>query len=187
MKNKLQRVCRYSVFLIAAITSTATQALSLHSQDIAPGKSLTAEQVFNGFGCTGKNISPALSWKDAPKNTKSFAITAYDPDAPTGSGWWHWLAFDIPNTVTALDSDAGNGQKNLMPSKAIQSRTDYGSYGYGGACPPAGHGKHRYQFKGFALDVKTLGLDKNTSSAMIGFMLNQHKLASAVIEAHYQR
>ena len=96
---------------------------------------MAMEQVYNGFGCTGKNLSPQLSWDKAPSGTKSFAITAYDPDAPTGSGWWHWIAFNIPASVNSLDSGASG---NSMPAGTVESRTDYGSTGFGGACPPVG-------------------------------------------------
>ena len=87
---------------------------------------------FNGFGCTGKNESPQLSWENAPEGTKSFAITMYDPDAPTGSGWWHWVVFDIPSDITELMTGAGNVKLNLVPEGTIQSITDYGTNGYGG-------------------------------------------------------
>ena len=190
MKTRLAQALRRTLSIAAVIIAIAgqqTQALELNSKTIKPQQTLNMSQVFNGFGCQGQNQSPDLSWTDVPKGTKSFAITAYDPDAPTGSGWWHWVVFNIPADATALATDAGNISKTLMPDKAIQSRTDFGSYGYGGACPPKGHGKHRYQFTIHALDTESLALDKNTSSAMVGYMLNQHRLGMASIEAVFER
>ena len=144
---------------------------------------LTNKQVFSGFGCSGENISPELSWKDAPKGTKSFAVTVYDPDAPTGSGWWHWLAFDISKDKTTLPTGFGNNESK----DAIQSITDYGKTGFGGACPPAGDKAHRYIFTVHALDVETLGLDKNANAALVGFYINFHSLAKASLISYYGR
>ena len=144
---------------------------------------LTSKQVFNGFGCTGENISPELSWKDAPKGTKSFAVTVYDPDAPTGSGWWHWLVFDIPKDKFTLPRGFGNSESKDV----IQSITDYGKSGFGGACPPIGDKAHRYEFTVYALDIETLGLDKNTNPALVGFYLNSHSLAKASLISYYGR
>ncbi|MCG3703214.1 YbhB/YbcL family Raf kinase inhibitor-like protein [Aliarcobacter butzleri] len=144
---------------------------------------LTKKQEFNGFGCSGENISPELSWKDAPKGTKSFAITVYDPDAPTGSGWWHWVVFDIPSNKTTLASGFGNSDSK----EAIQSITDYGKTGFGGACPPVGDKAHRYIFTVYALDIETLGLDKNTNAATVGYYINSHSIAKASIISYYNR
>ena len=144
---------------------------------------LTSKQVFNGFGCSGENISPELSWKDAPKGTKSFAITVYDPDAPTGSGWWHWVVFDISKDKFTLPSGFGNSESKDV----IQSITDYGKSGFGGACPPIGDKAHRYEFTVYALDIETLGLDKNTNPALVGFYLNSHSLAKASLISYYGR
>ena len=144
---------------------------------------LTNKQVFSGFGCTGENISPELSWENAPKNTKSFAITVYDEDAPTGSGWWHWVVFDISKNKTNLPSGFGN----IDSKDAIQSVTDYGKSGFGGACPPLGDKPHRYIFTVHALDVETLGLDKNATPALVGFMLNSHTLAKSSLISYYGR
>ncbi|MEV9593383.1 YbhB/YbcL family Raf kinase inhibitor-like protein [Aliarcobacter butzleri] len=144
---------------------------------------LTKKQEFNGFGCTGENISPELSWKDAPKGTKSFAITVYDPDAPTGSGWWHWVAFDISKDKFTLPTGFGNSESKDV----IQSITDYGKSGFVGACPPIGDKAHRYVFTVYALDIETLGLDKNASPALVGFYLNAHSLAKASLISYYGR
>ena len=144
---------------------------------------LTKKQEFSGFGCSGENISPQLSWQNAPKGTKSFAVTVYDPDAPTGSGWWHWVVFDISKNKFTLPSGFGNSESKDV----IQSITDYGKSGFDGACPPVGDKAHRYIFTVYALDVETLGLDKNANAALVGFYLNSHSLAKASIISYYGR
>ncbi len=148
---------------------------------------LSNEQVFNGFGCKGDNISPALSWSNAPKGTKSFALTVYDPDAPTGSGWWHWVVFDIPANITSLVKNSGDIKSMLMPKGAIQGVTDFGKAGYGGACPPVAHKAHKYIFTIYALDTDKLGLDKKASPALVGYYLNLHVLGKASIVGYYDR
>lgn len=174
-----------------AMVAIAADKFSLTSPTIKNGATLTIDQVFKGFGCEGKNISPALAWSGAPKDTKSFAVTVYDPDAPTGSGWWHWVMFNIPADATTLEADAGN--ITLMPTKApkgaIQSRTDFGAPGFGGACPPVGSIKkpHRYIFTVFALKTDKIDLDANASGALVGYMLNANKIASASFTARYGR
>ena len=144
---------------------------------------LTSKQVFNGFGCSGENISPELSWKDAPKGTKSFAITVYDPDAPTGSGWWHWVVFDISKDKFTLPSGFGNSESKDV----IQSMTDFGKTGFGGACPPKGDKAHRYIFTVHSLDIETISLDKNSNPALVGYYLNAHSLAKASLISYYGR
>jgi Raf kinase inhibitor-like YbhB/YbcL family protein len=177
-----------AVFFLSAFVTTAFAGdLKLKSSELNQGKRLGMEQVFSGFGCTGKNISPALRWEGAPKNTKSWAVTVYDPDAPTGSGWWHWIIFNIPAKITSLSKNAGDPASGLAPAGSVQSRTDYGTPGYGGACPPVGDKPHRYQFTVYALDVEKLPLDANASGAMVGFNLHQHTLAKSSITVYYSR
>lgn len=176
--------------ILSIVTSIAllgmTQSnFTLKSADL--GGQATAQQVFNGFGCTGENLSPQLSWAGAPEGTKSYAITMYDPDAPTGSGWWHWVAFDIPNTVSSVPAGAGTPGGPGMPAGTIQSVTDFGMVGYGGPCPPPGHGSHQYIVTVYALDTDELGLSKETSAPMVGFNLNQHVLAKASVVFYYGR
>ena len=151
------------------------------------GGQATAVEMFNGFGCTGKNQSPQLSWANAPEGTQSFAVTMYDPDAPTGSGWWHWLVFDIPANTNELLANAGDVQLNLAPKGAIQSTTNYGTPGYGGPCPPVGHRPHQYMITVYALKTKQLGLDKNANPAVVGYYLWNNTLAKASIVAYYER
>ena len=168
-----------------AAGSACADGFTLKSADL--GGQLTETQVFSGFGCSGANVSPALDWTNAPGRTKSFAVTMYDPDAPTGSGWWHWLIFNLPADTGGLKSNAGDPAKNLAPESSIQSVTDFGAKGFGGACPPEGAKPHTYIFTVFALDVDKLDLDENTTPALVGFSLNQHVLAKASLVAYYNR
>lgn len=170
--------------LLAAPLAQA-ENFTLTSKDL--GGQLSDQQVFSGFGCTGKNISPQLLWKNAPVGTKSFAITVYDPDAPTGSGWWHWVVFNIPATVAQLAADAGNPAKELAPKGSVQSVTDYGKSGFGGACPPVGDKPHRYVFTVYALKIEKLELDAAAPPAMVGYYLNQNALAKASLISYYGR
>lgn len=167
--------------LICCVSFLLANNFTLTSSDLKG--QLTKKQEFNGFGCSGENISPQLSWENAPKGTKSFAITVYDPDAPTGSGWWHWVVFDIPSNKTTLASGFGNSDSK----EAIQSITDYGKTGFGGACPPVGDKAHRYIFTVHALDIETLDLDKNTNAATVGYYINSHSIAKASIISYYNR
>ena len=180
-----------TAFGLAALTFTAAQAqtMTLTSPDIKDGGTIANQQVFKGFGCTGDNISPALSWSGAPANTKSFAVSIYDPDAPTGSGWWHWVVYNIPAGTTSLPKDAGDPSKGLMPKGAVQSRTDFGSAGYGGPCPPPGDKPHHYRITVFALDVDQLPNAKGdaASAALVGFDINFHTLAKATLTGMYGR
>ena len=161
-------------------------AFSLASNTLKDGGRMPRAQVYFGFGCSGENISPELHWQGAPEGTRSFAVIMHDPDAPTGSGWWHWVVFNIPENVTALPEGAGDPKSGLIP-EAIQSRTDFGSPGYGGACPPEGHGDHRYQFRVYALKVEQLQLDENTPAAMVAYQINANKLAEAQLEVKFGR
>jgi len=173
-----------SAVLLAGTVSLQAGGFTLHSNDL--GGQLTKKQEFSGFGCSGENISPELHWNDAPKGTKSFAVTVYDPDAPTGSGWWHWVVFNIPSSVTSLPSDFGNlTQKHAI--NAVQSITDYGKGGFGGACPPKGDRPHRYIFTVHALDVDHLDLDEKASPALVGYMLGVHAIAKSTLVSYYGR
>lgn len=174
------------LWLVCCAPFAHAEGFSLTSPDVTPGGTLTRKQVLQGFGCEGENISPALQWENAPAGTRSFAVTVYDPDAPTGSGWWHWVVFHIPASVHSLPAGAGSGLAPL-PQGAVQSRTDFGVPGFGGACPPQGDTPHRYRFVVHALNVEHLPLDANTSGALVGFMLHQHSLGSAAITATYGR
>lgn len=159
---------------------------SLSSTDVSHGEFMGKTHEFQGFGCSGDNLSPQFSWTNAPKGTEAFAILVYDPDAPTGSGWWHWQIVNIPKNVTTLPTGAGSLNSDLIPEGSIQISNDYGVYGFGGACPPEGHGAHRYQFTVHALSKK-LELSEDASGALTGYMVNAYSLGSSTIEALYKR
>ena len=144
------------------------------------------DQVFNGFGCKGKNLSPALFWSGAPAGTQSFAIMVYDPDAPTGSGFWHWVVFNIPADTVSIPAEAGDVKKKGMPVGSVQGRTDYGTFGYGGPCPPPGK-PHHYHFRIFALKVPKLDVPNDATAALIGFNVNANKIAEADLVGMYGR
>ena len=175
------------MFCAWAFAAQAGQGFTLTSTDIANGKMMPKAQEYSGFGCNGGNVSPELKWSNAPAGTKSFAVTTYDPDAPTGSGWWHWVIFNIPATVHELKRGAGDPASGLAPAGATQSRTDYGSVGFGGACPPKGDKAHRYQFTVYALDVAHLDIKPDASAALVGFNLHAHTLGKARLQALYKR
>ncbi len=162
----------------------ARRRLQAHQPAIAEGTQLDQAFVFAGFGCEGGNRSPELAWSGAPQGTKSYAITAYDPDAPTGSGWWHWNVVNIPATTTGLEGGASGSAR--LPSGALELKNDYGATGFGGACPPPGE-VHRYIFTVHALSTEKLDLPDNPSNALAGFMIGANTLATARITAIYHR
>lgn len=153
---------------------------------LAPYGFLGKENEFNAFGGNGENISPALSWENVPENTKSFAITVYDPDAPTGSGFWHWVAYDIPRTARGLAAGAGS-QIEIAGQAIRQAKSDFGQPGYGGCCPPEGAQAHRYIFTLHALGCENLGIDAEMPNAVIRFMIQMNSLQSASAVTLYQR
>ncbi|AZN36230.1 YbhB/YbcL family Raf kinase inhibitor-like protein [Iodobacter ciconiae] len=171
-----------AILLTALLVSHSAFAadFSVRSTDIKADTPMSAKHEFNGFGCSGSNLSPQLQWQNAPTGTKSFAITVFDMDAPTGSGWWHWNVVNIPASTLSVATGS-------VPKGALETRTDFGSPGFGGACPPAGDAAHRYVYTVWALDVESLPLDEQASGALVGFMLNQHKLGKAQLTATYQR
>jgi len=171
---------------LAATTASAAE-FTLKSADIAPNATLTQEQIFNGFGCSGKNISPALSWSGAPAGTQSYALTVYDPDAPTGSGWWHWVVVNIPASANSIAKGAGTVEGKLLPAGSQQVRTDFGALGFGGACPPAGDKPHRYIFTLYALKAAHLDVPADGTAALAGFMIHGNMLAKTSFTAHFGR
>lgn len=178
-----------TVLLAAAVLSAAasTRDFKLTSTDVAAGKMIPNQFTFNAMGCTGQNMSPELQWTDAPAGTKSFAVTVYDPDAPTGSGWWHWVVYNIPPTTMSLPSGAGDASKGLLPAGAVQGNTDFGAPGYGGPCPPPGSKVHHYQFTVFALKVDKLDVPAGATAAYVGFSVRANMLAKAELTALYKR
>ncbi len=183
MKKYLTLIAGLSLFA----QSVFAGGFQITSPQIANNGTIKQEQVFNSFGCTGGNVSPELKWKGAPSGTKSFAVTVYDPDAPTGSGWWHWVVFNIPANSDGLAANTGDISAKLTPADAIQSRTDFGKPGYGGPCPPAGDKAHRYQFTVYALKVDSLPLDENAPAAMVGYYIQNNMIGKAVLNAKFGR
>jgi Raf kinase inhibitor-like YbhB/YbcL family protein len=158
-------------------------SFTLESTDVAEGQQMSDAQVFDGFGMTGQNISPQLSWRGFPAETKCFAVTCFDPDAPTGSGFWHLVLLDVPVSVTELATGAVSGDLPGLPTGAFCVRNDYGAKAFGGAAPPAGE-THRYVFAVHALDVGSLasqGVDSDVSPAVAGFNLRFHTIARATL------
>lgn len=177
--------------LCATLTSTtfaaAAQGFTVSSPDIAVDSIIAQRFEFNGFGCAGQNQSPALRWSGAPAGTQSYAVTVYDPDAPTGSGWWHWVVVNLPAGVTELPHDAGAASGARLPAGARHVRTDYGVAAWGGMCPPEGDAPHRYVFTVHALKVPRLDLPADATAALAGFMIHANSLGKATFAARYGR
>ena len=177
-----------AAFVLGATTVGAQKKSAAHfrvtSADVKANSTIPLHNVFNGMGCTGENVSPALQWTGAPAGTKSFAVTVYDPDAPTGSGFWHWVVYNIPATTTSLPAGAG-GANGELPSGATQGITDFGQPGYGGPCPPVKDRPHRYIFTVYALDIDSLGADDSTSGATVMFKMRGHILAKGRVMGRF--
>lgn len=184
-KKRNMKKVQFAWILLVLTTASYAQTFTLKSKDV--GGQATNKEVFKGFGCTGENISPQLYWENVPAGTKSFAVTMYDPDAPTGSGFWHWVIFDIPANITELKSDAGNPSKNIAPPGSIQGKTDFGQVGYGGPCPPEGSPSHEYKITVYALKTEKLGVDQNATAAVVGFNIFFNTIAKASIIMYYKR
>jgi len=181
---------RYMALIIGLMVAGAAQSqqFKLASPDFKQNGTIPAAQVYNGFGCTGKNVSPALKWTGAPKGTRSFALLVHDPDAPTGgAGWWHWLVVNIPPSVTELATDAGKADAAHLPKGALQVVTDFGAPGWGGPCPPVGDKPHRYNFTIYALKVDKLDLPPDAKAALAGFMVNANAIGKATLTGKYGR
>lgn len=176
--------------LVLAMTIAAAgaqaQTFKLTSSELTEGGRLGPQHVLSGFGCQGGNRSPQLSWEGAPEGTRSFVVTLYDPDAPTGSGWWHWVVFNIPANARSLPAGAGDEKGTGLPAGSVQSRTDFGKPGFGGACPPEGR-THRYIFTVHALRVENLDLPPDSSAALVGFMTGANSLGRATLTVNFSR
>lgn len=160
-------------------------SFTLTSESVSDGQLLANDQVSGIMGAGGSDISPQLSWSGFPEETKSFAVTIYDPDAPTASGFWHWAVADLPVSVTELPAGAGDGSP--LPGGAVTLANDASVKRYIGAAPPAGHGPHRYYIAVHAVDVEKLDLPENATPAYLGFNLFGHAIARAVIHGTYEQ
>jgi Raf kinase inhibitor-like YbhB/YbcL family protein len=176
-----------AVAIAAPASAQAPKKFALSSAEVPAGSMIKQPQVASMMGCSGSNLSPSLAWKNAPMKTKSFALTVYDPDAPTGSGWWHWVVYNIPASATNLAADAGDPKKNLLPAGSVQGNTDLGAPGYLGPCPPVGDKPHRYIFTLYALDTDKLDLPANATAAYVGFNIHGHTVGKATLTARYGR
>ncbi len=191
----MQKHARSIVVLMAIVmfvgyvppASAQSSTFQLESSVLQDGGTFKMEQVGSGFGCIGGGISPDLSWKSAPDGTKSFGVTMYDKDAPTGSGLWHWVIFNIPATATSLAANAGDPTKNLAPVGSIQSLNDTGTNGFVGACPTQGDKPHHYLITVYALKTDKLPLDQTASGALVGFYFNANLLAKTTLTLRYGR
>ncbi|MCV2419739.1 YbhB/YbcL family Raf kinase inhibitor-like protein [Paucibacter sp. DJ2R-2] len=182
---------RFRLLIAAALLAitglSQAGSFQLRSPDIPANSHIAPRFEFQGFGCSGENQSPALSWQGAPAGTQSYAITVYDPDAPTGSGWWHWSVVNLPTDTQSLPAGAGAVGDALLPAGARQVRIDYGVAGWGGMCPPPGDRPHRYIFTVHALKVAKLDLPADATAALAGYMIRANTLATASFSARYGR
>jgi Raf kinase inhibitor-like YbhB/YbcL family protein len=186
--KKLTTLAAVAVLALASQTSFAKDSFKLSSSDIKAGSRIDMKHVFKGFGCEGGNVSPALSWSGAPAGTKSFALMVHDANAPTGgAGWWHWVAYNIPAEAIGLDQGAGTADGAKLPKGSAQANTDFGAPGWGGPCPPEGHGVHKYVFTVYAIKTDKLDIPAGATASLAGYMINGNSLASAKLLGTYSR
>jgi Raf kinase inhibitor-like YbhB/YbcL family protein len=183
----LKTIAGICLFSLAGASAAHAEAFKLTSPDFKEGGAIKEQNAGNVMGCTGENVSPALEWKNPPAGTKSFVLMVRDPDAPTGSGFWHWVVYNIPADATSLPAGAGKANSTTLPKGAVQSNTDMAAPGYIGPCPPPGAGKHHYDFTLFALKVEKLELPANASAAFVGFNANANALGKAKLTGVYAR
>lgn len=176
-----------ALIALSAAGSAHASGFTLTSPDIAANSTIRAAHVFNGMGCSGENISPHLVWSGVPAGTKSLALTVYDPDAPTGSGFWHWVVLNIPVHAQGLPAGAGTHDGKSLPAGSIQVPTDYGVPGYGGPCPPVGDKPHHYIFTLYALKADRIELPEHATAAIAGFMIHANVIGQAKFTATYGR
>ncbi len=180
-----------AVFVIPIVLAPnltfALSPIKVTSSSFRNGGRIGSKYVFSGFGCTGKNVSPEIRWGRLPRGTKSVAVTVYDPDAPTGSGWWHWVVYDIPATVHELPEGAGTKDGHRLPVGSLQAVTDFGAPGYGGPCPPKGDRPHHYIVTVYAIKTAKLPVGPTASPAQIGYFLHFATIGKGKIVGRYGR
>lgn len=193
----------FTAAALCACLALPVMALPATAQNIAPGVSgftvtstsfdegsKLGDRFVNDSGeclSLGGNVSPALAWTAAPPETKSFAITVYDPDARNGEGWWHWVVFNLPANAANIAEGAGVDSNAILPGSAVQARNDFGETAYGGPCPPMGDASHRFVFTVWALDVPSLNLNETASGAQVAKAMEGHVLAKGIITGTYIR
>ncbi len=170
-----------------ALSAAVAADFKLTSADIGPGKPLAQDFVFSGFGCSGGNQSPALSWSGAPAGTKSFAVALFDPDAMQGRGFWHWLMVNIPANTTALARDAGKNDGSKMPAGAVQIKNGFRALGYSGSCPPPADEPHGYVMTVYALKLAVLDVPADVTAANMLSTIEANSLGKATLTYHFGR
>ena len=176
--NRTTQLLLILASLIPAAGSAPAADFELTSKTFAPGAKIGAQHYWNNFGCSGGNVMPDLAWRNAPAGTRSFAVTFYDKDAPTGSGFWHWVVYDIPATAAGLPGGANGG---ALPAGAVEGNTDLGKPGFAGPCPPVGR-QHDYVYSVYALKVDKLPVERAFGPALVGFFLWQNTLGKATLD-----
>ena len=183
----MRRSAALLVLVLPLVACAGEPGFHVASATLHDGDTLPLAQVYKGSGCDGGNRSPALAWNGAPEGTRSYAVTMFDPDAPTGHGWWHWLAYDLPVRTTSLPEDAGHANGAALPAGARQARNDFGVVGYGGACPPAADKPHRYVITIYALPTAHLAVPASASATQVDATLKRDALASSRLTLEYGR
>jgi hypothetical protein len=186
MRSFAARVALAALLFTAGTITAVADGFRLTSTDLSDGTAVPLQFVHSDYGCGGDNESPALSWHGAPQGTRSFAVTVFDPDAPTGHGWWHWAVANLPPSTTVLPRGSGNAQGHALPESAVQLRNDFGNARYGGPCPPPG-APHRYRFRVYAVDVARLPVHDGDPAPSLETALQGHILGMTQIVARYAR
>lgn len=171
------------VAMIAVGTARAGD-FSIASVELAGG-AFDHAQVSGSFGCHGENVSPSIRWTDAPAGTQSYLLTMFDADAPTGSGFWHWVVADIPASARGIAPGSGNDVGRL-PAGAVPMKNDTGHTGYLGPCPPQGE-THRYVITLTALKVAKLPVERDATPAVVGFTAHDQAIAQATMTVRLSR
>lgn len=189
MKVRLVSIFMTAFVLIATIFLQNAKAaeFTLRGPTLLDNQPLHNDHVFNGFGCTGKNISPKLVWDSPPKGTEGYAVTVFDPDAPTDSGWWHWIVVNIPASMNTLAADLANSPEDYLRLGTNQIKNDFGQLDFGGACPPIGDKPHRYVFTVYALKTANLIFPKGASAALASYMIKANAIGKASLTIYYGR